>query len=551
MFGSIRGRLAIIAASIILSAGALINNRLQEGRAMKLGLDLQGGMQLTLMVDDPQGTLTPEARQEAIDQNLEVLRNRIDQFGVAEPLIQKVGDDRIIVELPGISDEERAKNIIRQSAFLEWKLVRPTTEFRPVLTRLDRAIAEALKADSLAGLRPETAAADTTGGLARQDSTRQGLQEALFGRSDTTAADTTQRDSAAAPATPSQTPLGSLLLDSGRDGEFLIAEQEVERVKRYLALPGVMDQLPRGTELRWGKVEGVNTQLYRPLYFLESRPFITGERLREATAGRDPQFNKTVVTFELDRRGGRVFDQITSQHIDDRIAIVLDTVVHSAPVVISRIGANGQIDMAQAPMEEASDLALVLRAGALSKPLSIAEQRTVGPSLGRDSVTQGAVAGIVGLVFVIAWMIWIYRFSGFLAIVALCIYGLIVLGGMAMMDATLTAPGIAGFILSVGMAVDANVLIFERTREELTAGRSNRVAVDEGFKNAMSAIIDSHVTTIITGLILYQVGTGPVRGFAVTLTIGIIASLYTAVFVTRTFMLIYLDRKRPMEPISI
>jgi preprotein translocase subunit SecD len=295
----------------------------------------------------------------------------------------------------------------------------------------------------------------------------------------------------------------------------------------------------------------VNTQLYRPLYFLESRPFITGERLREATAGRDPQYNKTIVTFELDRRGGRIFDQVTSQHIDDRIAIVLDTVVHSAPVVISRIGARGQIDMAQAPMEEASDLALVLRAGALNKPLSILEQRTVGPSLGQDSINQGAIAGLVGLVLVVIWMIWIYRFSGVLAVGALTIYALLVLGGMALIDATLTAPGIAGFILSVGMAVDANVLIFERTREELMAGRSNRIAIDEGFKNAMSAIIDSNVTTIITGLILYQVGTGPVRGFAVTLTIGVIASMFTAVFVTRTFMLMYLERRRPTEPISI
>jgi protein-export membrane protein SecD len=541
----------VILLAMAAAAAALIANQVRAGRALKLGLDLQGGMHLALGVDDPQGTLTPEAREDAIDQNLEVLRNRIDQFGVSEPLVQKVGNDRIIVELPGISDEERAKNIIRQSAFLEWKLVKPTQDFRPVLNRLDRAIAEALKSDSLAGLRPATAAGDTGKAAAAGDSTRQDLREALFGRRDTTQTDSAAADTAATPTTPSQTPLGSLLLDSGREGEFLIPEQDVDRVKRYLALPGVIDQLPRGSELRWGKVEGVNTQLYRPLYFLESRPFITGERLREATAGRDPQYNKTIVTFELDRRGGRIFDQVTSQHIDDRIAIVLDTVVHSAPVVISRIGARGQIDMAQAPMEEASDLALVLRAGALNKPLTILYQRTVGPSLGQDSINQGAVAGLVGLALVVVWMIWIYRFSGVLAVAALTIYALLVLGGMALIDATLTAPGIAGFILSVGMAVDANVLIFERTREELMAGRSNRIAVDEGFKNAMSAIIDSNVTTIITGLILYQVGTGPVRGFAVTLTIGVIASMFTAVFVTRTFMLMYLERRRPTEPISI
>ncbi len=544
MFGTIKGRIAVIAVATVLALAALISNRMKTGSLIKLGLDLQGGMHLALEVDDPQHTLTAQARQDAIDQNLEVLRNRMDQFGVAEPLIQKVGSERIMVELPGIRDEERATKIIKESAFLEWKLVHHTQDFRQVLPRLDRAVAAAFGPDSL---KKATAGADTAAKTQQKQ-----LQELLgLTGKDSTKSDSARADSAKAAGSDTH-PLSNLILDSGRDGEFLVPESDVDRVKHELALPGVLEALPRGTELRWAaKPEGQGAQLYRSLYFLESRPFITGERLRSATAGRDPQFNRTVVTFELDRRGGRIFEDVTGQHINDRIAIVLDTLVHSAPNVISRIGARGQIEMGQAPMTEASDLALVLRAGALSKPLTIVEQRSVGPSLGADSIAQGKFAGIIGILLVIFIMVGYYHFAGLLAVSALLIYVILLLGGLAAFGGTLTAPGIAGFILSLGMAVDANVLIFERIREELAAGRSTRVAVDEGFKHAMSAIVDSNITTVITGLILFQVGTGPVRGFAVTLTIGVLASFFTAVYIVRTFFLIYLDRKKPTEPISI
>ncbi len=541
MFGSVKGRIAVIVLVVAAAIASLLTN------GIKLGLDLQGGMHLALEVSDPEGTLTTEAKSDAIDQNLTIIRNRIDQFGVTEPLVQKVGSERIIVELPGIDDEERAKAIIEQSAFLEWTLVEPTRSFVSVLPRMDRAVAAGLTPEEL-----EEIGADTTG-----QGQRQSVEDLLFGgrdtARDTAAADTAAADTAAAAAPQvSATPLSDLLLQSGRDGEFLVPEQEVERVKRYLAVPGVMDLLPRGTMLRWGaKPEGVGTQLYRSLYFLDANSFLTGANLEEATAGRDPQFNQTTVNFQLDRRGGREFERVTGQNIGNRIAIVLDTLVHSAPVVQSRIGASGRIDLGQAPMEEASDLALVLRAGALSQPLEIVEQRSVGPSLGRDSIDQGRIAGIIGIIAVLAIMIGYYRFTGFLAVVALTIYVTFVLGGLAGFRAALSAPGIAGLILSLGMAVDANVLIFERIREELDAGRSNRAAVDAGFQHAMSAIVDSNLTTLITALILYQVGTGPVRGFAVTLSIGIIASFFTAVFVTRTFFLLYLERKRAAEPISI
>jgi preprotein translocase subunit SecD len=258
------------------------------------------------------------------------------------------------------------------------------------------------------------------------------------------------------------------------------------------------------------------------------------------------------VYFQLNRRGGRVFERETGTHIGKRIAIVLAQQVQSAPNVISQINTSGQIEMGSAPMTEARDLALGLRAGALPAPIRIIEQRSVGPALGQDSIDQGKLAGIIGLVLVLLIMVTIYRVSGLLAIAALMVYVTIVLGLMAALpDASLTAPGIAGLILSIGMALDANFLIFERIREEIDAGHSNRAAMDDGFRHAMSAIVDSNLTTIITALILFQVGTGPVRGFAVTLTIGILASFFSAVFVTKTFFMIYLDRKAPGEPISI
>lgn len=545
MFGTLKGRVLIIVAAAALAAYSLIANRIN------LGLDLQGGMHLALEVADPDGTMTPEALRDATDRNLHVIRNRINQFGVAEPLVQKVGDDRIIVELPGIRDEERARAIIAEQAFLEWKLVRPTSEFMGAAARIDRTIASQLGPEELAEQTPQ----DT----APAGQQRQTVQDLLFGaRADSARQDTLGADTAAAgaeqdtaAAAPSTRPLTSLLL-SGGEGEFLVRAQDVDRVNRYLALPGVQNALPRGSELRWdAKDRGVGADLYRPLYFLERNPFITGESLEQATASRDPQFNQTVVTFQLDRRGGRVMDRVTSEHIGDRIAIVLDGQVHSAPVVQGRFGANGQIEMGQAPMQEASDLALVLRAGALPAPLEVVEQRSVGPSLGEESIAQGKLAGILGITLVISIMMWYYRLAGVMAVVALGFYALFVLGGLAGIRADLTAPGIAGLILSLGMAVDANVLIFERIREELIAGRSPRAAVDAGFQHAMSAIVDSNLTTLITALILYQVGTGPVQGFAVTLSIGIIASFVTAVYITRTFFLIYLERKRATEPISI
>jgi len=333
---------------------------------------------------------------------------------------------------------------------------------------------------------------------------------------------------------------------------YNIDQANVEKAMIYLALDEFQRALPRNVSLQWAMDElPQEGRFYRELYVLQEDAYLTGEQLEDASATRDPEFNQPEVIFELNRRGGRIFEQVTTAAIDERIAIVLDEEVVSAPVVKGRIRNRGSIEMTNSPMSEAADLALVLRAGALPAPLRIMEERTVGPSLGQDSIDQGRIAGIVGIVLVIVIMMLYYRAAGMLAVVALGIYLLLVLGGLSALDATLTLPGIAGLILSIGMAVDANVLIFERIREELEARRAPRTAVDEGFGNAVSAIVDANITTLITGLILFQFGTGPVRGFAVTLCIGIVASFFSAMYVTRTLFLLYLSGKRGSDPISV
>ncbi|MFV2006810.1 MAG: protein translocase subunit SecD [Longimicrobiales bacterium] len=532
MMKSLRGRIALIVILVIFSLWSLYRNQL------KLGLDLQGGMHIVLEVDDPDGTLSDEARSQMIDQVERIIRTRIDEFGVEEPLVQKVGRDRVIVELPGVDDEGRAKDLIQQSAFLEFKLVRPVQDLEPALSRLDRQIVAALGEDSIRAL-----------GRAVEGPSNDVLDE-LFGdgaaQGDSADADTEEQGTTLAPFT-------SLLLTGDYEGTYLVAVQDVPVAEIFMALPQFKRALPRDIELHWDwEVIGIAASTYRRLYVLEDDAFVTGDMLENAVAQRNPQFNRPEVNFQLNRAGGRRFANFTAQHVGDYIAIVLDNEVVSAPVVNDRIGANGVIEMGtSSDIAEAADLALVLRAGALPVKLRIMEERTVGPSLGQDSIDQGELAGIIGLLLVVVIMIGYYRVAGVLAVFALAVYVTLVLGGLSAFDATLTLPGIGGLILSIGMAVDANVLIFERIREELNLGRATRTAVDEGFAHALSAIVDANITTLITAVILFQFGTGPVRGFAVTLSIGIIASFFSALYVTRTFFLIYLSGKKASDPISI
>ena len=452
------------------------------------------------------------------------------------------------MELPGIGpdDESRAKDIIQQSAFLEFKLVLPVMELESQLARIDRQIVSVLGADSIRAL-----------GGATEDANSE-VEDLLFGGLD--ALDSAQADSTGVEGEDVEEdqsvnfrPLTGLLASAGGDeGVYLVATEDVETAMLYLAMPEVQRSLPRNVSLHWEEDPIALTQrTFRRLYVTTEDTFVTGEMLEDATAQRDPQGSQAQVNFEFNRAGGRRFSRFTEQNIGNLIAIVLDGEIVSAPVVRARIGASGVIEMGNADMAEAADLALVLRAGALPAPLAIMEERTVGPSLGQDSINAGQIAGIIGMVAVVLIMTLYYRLAGVLAVMALGVYATLVLGGLAAFNGVLTLPGIAGLILSVGMAVDANVLIFERIREELILGRATRTAVEEGFAHALSAIVDANMTTLFTALILFQFGTGPVRGFALTLSIGIVASFFSALYVTKTFFLMYLSGKKASDPISI
>uniref|UniRef100_UPI004055DA55 protein translocase subunit SecD n=1 Tax=Candidatus Electronema sp. TaxID=2698783 RepID=UPI004055DA55 len=391
-------------------------------------------------------------RQNAVAQSLEIIRNRIDQFGVAEPVIIRQGENEIVVQLPGVKDPERAIGLIGQTAQLEFKMV----------------------ADE--------------GGL----------------------------------------DLGQLVSQAVAAGQW----QDGGSVRQLnLALQA---SLPKGTEIAFERNVDKTTkkELKTPL-LLESRVMMTGEMVKTARMGFGGTFNEPLVSMELTGRGSKIFADVTSKNVNRRFAIVLDDVVRSAPVIREKIlGGSAQIS-GSFTTEEAADLAIVLRAGALPAPVEVIQNMTVGASLGQDSISKSFAAGLVGSALVLAFMVVYYRTSGLIANFTLALNILLLFSGLSILGATLTLPGIAGIILTVGMAVDANVIIFERMREEYLLGKSVRSSVDAGFGNALSSIVDSQVTTLITAIVLFLFGTGPIKGFAVTLTLGIIFNLFAALFFTR------------------
>jgi len=506
---------------------------------LKRGLDLQGGMHLALEIDESKGTVADKS--EALDRAIKVVRTRIDEFGVAEPVVQKSGTDQIIVELPGIDDPERAMGVVQKSAFLEFQITDKTSALEKALPRFDAILKEAGAAVGVA------AAGDTA------KKGEKGLQELFTPGKDSAAKasnDSTKKDSLAL------TPGGafSKLIQQGQfPGEYFVAEKDVPTLQRYLDLPAIKAAIPPGKVLRWGsETQSLGATQYRPIYLLDSRPIITGEYLVGAKPNQVP-LEGTVVEFTLNNEGGRRFRAETAKHIRDYMAIVLDQrVMGRPPVIQGAIGTRGQITMGQGrSLQEAQDLALVLRAGALPVPLKVAEVRNIGASLGQDSIRNGIRALIIAVALVVLIMVVYYRFSGVLSVIALGLYVMYTAAMLAYFNAVLTLPGLAGFVLSVGIAVDANVLIFERIREELARGKTVRTSIDEGFRHALTAIIDTSVTTILTAAVLYQYGTGPVQGFAVTLIAGITASLFTAIFVVRTFYLLWLSRSRGAQTLSI
>lgn len=549
---NLKYRLLTIAGLVVASIWALwprtvIERVKRDGRfvydtvqrvPLKRGLDLQGGMYLALEIDESRGTVANKA--DALDRAMKIVRNRIDEFGVAEPVVQKVGDNRIIVELPGIDDPERAEQVVQKTAFLQFMITDETRALERAMSRLDQ-IAREVGGPSSGAL----------GDTARGGTQVSGLEKLFTQDSGAKGSDTTKADSAVVPP-PTGGPLSSLIAIGQMPGEYMVSEDNFARAEYYLSLPQIRAALPPGKTIRWGSdTLSQNGEVYRPFYVLDSREILDGQYIQTANPNNTP-IDGTVVEFRLNNEGGRRFRNETAKHIQDYMAIVLDDrVMGRPPVIQSAIGTNGQITLGRGNIQQAQDLALVLRAGSLPVPLKIADVRSIGASLGEDAIRQGLFSGALGLGIVVLIMLVYYRFSGSLAVVGLMFYSLTTLAMLASFGAVLTLPGIAGFVLSIGMAVDANFLIFERIREEIERGKTIRTAIDEGFNHAWSAIVDTHVTTALTAAILYQFGTGPVQGFAVALLAGLAASMVSAIFVVRTLFLVWLNRTRGVAPLSI
>ena len=516
---------------------------------LRKGLDLSGGMHLALEVDESKGVVADKSG--AIDRALKVVRTRIEGMGVSETVIQKAGNDRIIIDIPGVDDRERAIRMVQDQAYLAFQITDKTNAFEKVLPRLDAIAKTRGLGAATAGARTAPAPNASLNGLltAGGDSSRSagGITR-----------DSAKKDMAKAKADSATLPgasggvISKMILAGQFPGEFLFERNNKDVLKDFLDVPDVQAAMPPGKVVRFGSDSVViQNKSYGYLYLVDERPIITGEALMDAKPNSTPE--GTVVEFTLSNEGGRKFQRETAKHVKDYMAIVLDNVVMGRPPVInSAIGTRGQITMGQGrELQAAQDLSLVLKAGALPVPLKVAEVRNIGPSLGQDSINKAWIAGTIALALVVIIMLGYYRFSGMLAVAGLALYVLYTLATLASFDAVLTLPGLAGFVLSIGIAVDANVLIFERIREELDRGKTVRTAIDEGFRHAMSAIIDSNVSTILTAAVLYQYGTGPVKGFAVTLIAGIVASMVTSIFVVKTFYLLWLNRSRGAQTLSI
>ncbi len=504
-----------------------------ETRAIRKGLDLEGGMYIVLEIDTED--LTPAEASDALERVVEILRNRVDQFGVSEPDIKPLGTSRIIVQLPGLQDVERAKRLIGSTARLEFRMVRPVEDLASVITKLDDTFAVTAAGDTPVE-EAETADADTVAVTAAP-----GADDALDFE-----ALPTQPGKAGEGPTAEQLathPFSSyLIVDQGLiryvGTPIVVLEQHVETVREMLDSPeaGV---IPRHMEFQFAmqSTDLGGGFVGHPLFLLDRRPGLTGNRLVNARSAPDvDRPGSFQVHFNLDRMGAKLFAKLSGENIGRNMAISLDGKVKSAPVFNSKIPSGDGVISASFTSMEAQDMALLLRAGALPVDVSIEEERTVGPSLGRDSIRQGLNAAMYGLILVLIFVVLYYRLTGFVVMFAVAVNILILAAVLAQFGLVLTLPGIAGVILTIGMAVDANVLINERIREELRRNKTARAAVDSGYSNATRTIVDANVTTLIAAAILLWFGTGPIQGFAVTLSIGILSSMFTALVMTRVIM---------------
>jgi len=576
-----------------------------ESRTIKQGLDLKGGMYIVLEVDLPtlvenlainkdnklnsalnsiraQLKLSPEAdffslfsnvsdqenlklsryyydygssneiiltalgeeSEDAINRVLEILQNRVDQFGVAEPTIQKQGSQRIIVELAGVQDSDRARSLLESTALLEFFIVKDITTTNQIMAKIDQAL---IGNKDISNIAKNDQTIEQNSAITDDDGTVSVTE--LFGESSN---ESNVDSSAVTPDIVAEQPFSGMLRNLGNT--IGVPVKNSYSVRKMLDLPEVKERLAAigGTFMFSNKaqdyptVDGDVESVYS-LFLLEDQAELTGGVVEEAKANLGPQgttsAGQPIVNLSMNSDGARKWSIITGSNVGRQVAIVLDNKVHMAPNIREKISGGGTLIEGFANIDEAKDIAIVLRAGALPAPVDIIEERVVGPSLGADSVRSGTRSVVIGLIIVLIFMLIYYRAAGTIADFALIWNIVLVLAVLASLQATLTLPGIAGLILTVGMSIDANVIIFERIREELRKGKTPKAAIDGGYDRALTTIIDANVTTLIAALVLWQFGTGPIKGFATVLFWGILISMFTAIFVTRTIFNSFTGRK--------
>ncbi len=561
-----------------------------KDKRIKLGLDLQGGMRVVLEIDivqllddivknkdDAFNTIISEVRKEAaasdvsvipllakkfqdrgirmsryyynirdedakvigqlqtetekaVDRAIEIVRNRVDQYRVSEPNIQKQGSRRIIVELPGVKDENEVNRLLEGTARLEFKLLKDPLIVYRVMNSIDNFLTGKVEGDTAAS-KEKTAK--------EEKKPADALSELTGGQTQATSTDTTEetkffRDH----------PFIAFVRPDSKNGEGFVEAKNRDKVIRLLSRPDIEKLLPADFQFVWSNktVTDRDGNKFYTLYGVKKTPELTGDVVVNAQASVDPEDNRPIVNMEMNSDGSREWARITGANINKRIAISLDNAVYSAPNVQDKISGGRSRITGMESANEARLLEIVLKAGALPAPVTIVEQRSVGASLGEDSIRAGMNASVYAFIFTVLFMVVYYSSAGFVADFALLFNVLFILGTLAGFRATLTLPGIAGVVLTIGMAVDANVLINERIREELEGGKTLRAAIDAGYAKAFAAIFDSNVTTFLTGLVLYQFGTGPVQGFALTLMIGLAASMFSAIIITHVVFNIMTDK---------
>lgn len=514
-----------------------------DGRLSRYFRDEAAGVTRRSSNDEVQDYLNTKV-EDAVSTGMEIVRNRVDRYGVTEPSIQKQGTRRIAVELPGVDQPERVRNLLESASQLTFHLMAEPQELKRSVqqiidlyepTAADSArLAEASAADTTTAPQPGSDTADAQEGTALTGETQ----------------DPDEGTSLSGPdegQTGPRNPLLAVMQPLPRQGSPTVGyvqRSDTGAVNDLLFTPEVQNLLPSGIELMWT----ANPRL-RDTYALlavRGEPEMTGEVITKASVQFDRQTNQPSVSMSMNSEGARMWGRITEANVGKQVAIVLDGVVYSYPNVEEPImGGNSSISGLE-NRQEAEDIVTILRSGALPAPVDIIEERTVGPSLGEASIRAGFISVTVGLLLVVLFMVMYYRTAGLVADVALILNVILILGILAGFNATLTLPGIAGIVLTVGMAVDANVLIYDRVREEQATGKTLRAAIAAGYEHSLSAILDANITTFFMGVILYSFGVGPIQGFAVTLMAGILSSLFTAIIVTR-LIFDYMVEERRME----